>query len=267
MSHKRTTTTRRAFLASAPAVAATLVTPAAAAALSGLAPGAAAPSEVDPIFAAIAAHRAACLAFQKASQEDIGVGHYNKATEDASTAAMAHEGKVLAALLACQPTTLAGVAALLDHLNRPEFLIEGRPGTGNTVLAGAFEDLQPALRHLPRRLAATVRIEAGARPARGTPVEPDPIYAAIERHRVALAELDSRCSALDAAKTPEATAELMRLHDVVQDCEIELGEVEPTAITGAVALLRHVADVERQGCLLGEIFDADALADALEKIA
>jgi hypothetical protein len=38
----------------------------------------------------------------------------------------------------------------------------------------------------------------------GTSIEPDPIYASIERHRLALNDLGSRCSALDQAETPEA---------------------------------------------------------------
>jgi hypothetical protein len=96
----------------------------------------------------------------------------------------------------------------------------------------------------------------------------DPIYAAIERHRAPWAELNARGASLGDSDAPEAKRELARLLDAVEVGEGELaGEVEPTTIAGVVALLRYVADLEREGKTLGEIFDAASLADALEKIA
>jgi hypothetical protein len=62
-----------------------------------------------------------------------------KAVEDASNAALDREGDLLEAVLNCLPTTMAGVVAVLDHLSLPEFLIEGREGTGMTTLEGLFE--------------------------------------------------------------------------------------------------------------------------------
>jgi hypothetical protein len=86
----------------------------------------------DPIFAAIATHRAACVAYQQGLWKEIHMkGGYTakyEAVEDASNAALDREGDVLEALLNCRPTTLAGVVAVLDHLSLPEFLIEGREG-------------------------------------------------------------------------------------------------------------------------------------------
>jgi hypothetical protein len=261
-----THTTRRAVLAGVPLAAATL-TPAVAAALSGLATSGADP---DPIFAAIAEHRAACRAWQEASRKDGAEGRYNKVTEDASNGAMAHEGEVLTVLLACQPTTLAGVAALLEHLNQPEFLIEYEKNqTGETVLSGAFgcNDGNPL--QFPGSLAATVRslIGAGARAVRSAPVEPDPIYAAIERHRAAHAEFSDQCSELDDENTPEADAEWDRLSDAAS---VALGEVlKPETIGGAVAAMRYVASpipgvaIESFPGLLHKL--ADALAAIEER--
>jgi hypothetical protein len=52
----------------------------------------------------------------------------------------------------CLPTTLTGVAELLEHVARED-------GTGKTILATAFEadEFKMAAATFPRALAATVR--------------------------------------------------------------------------------------------------------------
>src|ERR1700733_10212141 len=91
-----------------------------------------------------------------------------------------------------------------------------------------------ALAGLSVAAAAGVALPALA----GTSIEPDPIYASIERHRLALNALDSRCSALDEAETPEAKEELDALYEALAHAEFF---TEPTTIAGAATLLRYVA--------------------------
>jgi hypothetical protein len=67
-------------------------------------------------------------------------------------------------LLSCQPTTIEGVLALLDHLGRPEFLRYSRDPA--TVLSGAhewYDDERDEVRAWPHTLAAALRniIERG----------------------------------------------------------------------------------------------------------
>ena len=109
-------TTRRSILAAVPAIAAVMV-PASATAPSGLPAGAA----DDPIFAAIAEHKAAIEAW--VSVED----------DEASGEALDHERDVFERLFRTVPTTTAGVAALLTYLASPE-----HPG-GESILVTIAE--------------------------------------------------------------------------------------------------------------------------------
>jgi hypothetical protein len=226
----------------------------------------------DPIFAAIAAHRAACVAYHRASwtKSHLNGGHPNlQAAEDRSNAAMHREGEALEDLLKCRPTTFAGVAAMLDHLSEPEFLIKDREGTGMSTLEGRFECRSRAAQKLPGRLAAVIRrIAAGApAPSPAPTTQPsccDPIYAAIGRHREAWAVFGERCSELDDLGTPEARAEWDRLQDAVD--EGRDGVTRPTTVAGAAAALRYAANPKN------DIFGEEpaefmrAMAAALEKI-
>ena len=98
----------------------------------------------------------------------------------------------------------------------------------------------PASLPLPRWLAAV--------PALAGPIviEPDPIYAAIEAHRAAWAELESKTSALDAAHTEEAEAELRHLIDTEEDAANEVAMSIPTTLAGALSLSRYAAELDRR---------------------
>jgi hypothetical protein len=107
--------TRRALLAGAPAVAA--------AAVAGHYPAIAAVGEPDPIFAVIAEHQAAMMAYWnacKACAESLDCDedeHLEKVVDE--TCAAHFDARD--ALFACRPTTLAGVVALLSHLAEPDY--------------------------------------------------------------------------------------------------------------------------------------------------
>lgn len=244
--------------------------PAAGTALSDSRASVAGPSTADPIFAAIADHRAACIAYRQACRKEGRIDGRSPdyaAAEEASNAALHREGEVLEALLKCQPTTLAGVAAVLDHLSLPEFLIEGRKGTGMTTLEGRFECESHAARKYPGRLAAAVRKISGVAPLALAPVSADPIYAAIELHRAAWEEHNDNCSRLDDLDTPEAKLEEERLGDAVTVTGDEVYGTAPTTLAGAAALLRYVARLNDGGLPLDEILNPDTVAATLEQIA
>ena len=124
------TPSRRTLLANAPAVAvATLAGGAVTKALS---------AEPDPVFAAIGAHKAAMAAHTAA---------FNTKDEDA-------EDDALETVLTCQPTTQAGIIALLEHMSAPS--------EDGTVLAFAFradEDspVYQAAVDLPAMIAEALR--------------------------------------------------------------------------------------------------------------
>jgi hypothetical protein len=75
----------------------------------------------------------------------------------------------------------------------------------------------------------------------------DPIFAAIDAHRRAWAELNANCSALDAAGTEEAKREERRLNDAVDAAADKLVEIVPTTIAGVTALLTHAAEAAQGG--------------------
>ena len=75
---------------------------------------------------------------------------------------------------------------------------------------------------------------------------PDPIFAAIETHRATWADLSARCSALDAADTPEAEAELSRIMAVDNEAAGELADAKPVTLAGAIALLRHSVEFSEE---------------------
>jgi hypothetical protein len=144
--------TRRALLAGAPAVAA--------AAVAGHYPAIAAVGETDPIFAVIAEHQAAMTAYWnacKACAESLDCDedeHLEKVVDETHDAHWdAHEK-----LFVCHPTTLAGVAALLAHLAKPDYGHD----PGQSILAGALEGRDPtrdAADRLPAVLANIIARE------------------------------------------------------------------------------------------------------------
>jgi hypothetical protein len=141
--------TRRALLAGAPAVAAAAL--AAGTAANGLAVAVASPSGDDPIFAAIAAHRAAMHAYAAA----CGAGADEHDQDVVDETCLAHVD-ALEELVSCRPTTLPGVIALLEHLGQPN---DGHD-PADTVLVGAVGwdgPIKDSVNKLPHVLAETLR--------------------------------------------------------------------------------------------------------------
>jgi len=97
----------------------------------------------DPVFAAIVAHLTASVAQHAASEAEgaskPGTAAY-RAAEAAQSAASARDGDTLHALLTCQPTTIAGLVALLEHVGQPEgFICDRKERTGETILSGPHQ--------------------------------------------------------------------------------------------------------------------------------
>jgi hypothetical protein len=121
-------TSRRALLAGAPAVAAAAL--AGGTVANALAIAEAKAAEVDPIFAAIAEHRARMRAWADAMEAD-DMAETDEAFEAATDAMDATSEAFEASIgpvLTVQPTTIAGVAALLEHVGQEEFLGMSRGG-------------------------------------------------------------------------------------------------------------------------------------------
>jgi hypothetical protein len=121
----QTKLSRRGLLAHVSVVAATMA-PVATIALGGLPAGDAALSGADPIFAVIAEHKAAveaCIAPD---------------AEAKSEEALDYEGAAFKTLFTTVPTTVAGVAAWLQHLAS-----SGHPG-GHSIVAtiGQYYDVE-----------------------------------------------------------------------------------------------------------------------------
>jgi hypothetical protein len=217
------------------------------------------PPGTDPAIVAIAMHRQAravsnAAPYGRMRPEDPG-------EEEAYAAASVLEDREIAALggvLTTRPATIAGLLALLDYIaGHPDYLL--REG-------GKEAETFPALLATTARglIASRLNIEVSAIPA---PSEPDPIYAAIERHRIVWAELGSRCQALSDLDTLELNAALAPIHEAVENAEADLIDPAVTTIAGAVELLRYVAEMEREEDKpFHELIDPEALADALEKI-
>jgi hypothetical protein len=119
----------------------------------------------DPIFRLIADHEAACSAYEPKRKGTANMRPNNpryRAAEAAENRASDREMKTALAILGCQPTTLTGVLAALEHVSRPEWLTKvGAGGTGETILSGMHDcsgaDIKSAAKKFPLRLAAALR--------------------------------------------------------------------------------------------------------------
>jgi hypothetical protein len=83
-------------------------------------------------------------------------------------------------------------------------------------------------RRISRRTMMAVALATLVAPGRGAlaTVEPDPIFAAIERHR----------QAWEALRSSPHDDDQMRLHEAVLSAESEVVNIRPTTAAGAVAL-------------------------------
>jgi hypothetical protein len=130
-------------------------------------------AEIDPIFAVIAEHRTAVEEYNRAaivSGAMAGYGPNKDARYDAAHAAtndtLERAQDALWDVLTTQPTTLAGIVALLAHAGLPEFLTEEPEYEYETVLStctNASEEMKQAAQDFPAHLAETMRgiIERG----------------------------------------------------------------------------------------------------------
>jgi hypothetical protein len=110
----------------------------------------AATSEPDPIFAVIAEHQTAIEAHVRAVEE------YD---EDTPSEVYQRSDDALWELLTVQPTTLAGIAALLHHVGQDQWLdLDDSDVEGNeTVLSAAHSDFPQAAQEFPVCLAEIMR--------------------------------------------------------------------------------------------------------------
>jgi hypothetical protein len=197
--------TRRAALAGVPAAAAVVLAGGTVANTVALAIPRTA--DVDPIFAVIERHRVAVAEYNKAeaiSGNIVGGSQDWKVTWAVTSAAMDRKADLLEAVLRAQPTTMAGVIALLEHLGQDEFLgVDwGRDEHDRETLLSTFNNcnrIEPRrlAQDFPLRLAGALHQiigteggdEAMITTAKRRPgaAKPDPIFAAIERERAAYA--------------------------------------------------------------------------------
>jgi hypothetical protein len=119
--------------------------------------------KADPIFAVLADHRAAVKAYLAASEIDgnleTGTPEW-EAANAVTQAAIKREREMHHTVLTTQPTTMAGVIALLEHVGQDRYLGEAEDHDRETVLSASHvqgSSLVAASREFPLRLATTVR--------------------------------------------------------------------------------------------------------------
>jgi hypothetical protein len=118
----------------------------------------------DPIFALIERHRAATRAFAAAvsNKDKVQEAHWpwsdapERIAADAQyDAASDARQEAIEDLLSTEPTTFAGVAAVLDYVNEPSW--DKEDDGKETILVEAFETLQEAALAFLPMIAATLR--------------------------------------------------------------------------------------------------------------
>jgi len=131
-----------------------------------------------------------------------------------------------------------------------------------------------SIHDLARSLLADIEAQRAAQAAGKRRDRPDPVFAAIERHRKAY---DARNAALDVSanlpddgslKYEKADAVTGKKTDLLFACADELAGVEPTTLKGAAALARYVVGHHEEWQDVPErYFDVvAALANALERL-
>jgi hypothetical protein len=149
-------TSRRALLAGAPVAAAASLAGGTVANAAGI--GASKAGDVDPIFALIEKHKVACDAARTIG-DVLSDLHSDDPTENAArerfNKANDGERKVLVALLTCQPTTMAGIIAVLEHVGRVNWV--WGEDDDETFLTGAYESNIVEAQMFPAHLAASLR--------------------------------------------------------------------------------------------------------------
>jgi hypothetical protein len=145
---------RRALLMGLAAVA-TPIAPAIASAMGWLPATPVSAPEVDPIFAVIEQHRTACDGARVVSDALSEADENYDAVKEQFEEAIKPERELLAALLIYQPTTLAGVLAVLEYVGAADW-IHGDDST-ETILIDAHERGIEEAKMFPSHLAAALR--------------------------------------------------------------------------------------------------------------
>jgi hypothetical protein len=120
-------------------------------------------TELDPIYAKIEAHRIATATVTEAAHISCNIEHDDPgymAAQDKSAEACDQLTAALRALLACHPTTMTGLLAMLDYVGQPKWLDDDDDEEGNTILSGSHEynDLvENEAKEFPRTIAAALR--------------------------------------------------------------------------------------------------------------
>lgn len=165
---------------------------------------------VDPIFAAIARHRAAWAAWQAANEEG---GDDGPAQRKYYTA--------LDALIATTPTSVAGIAALARHWREH---LQGQPFPDHGTLWDYAANTHGG-RQLHNLIGAVERF--------GAVVAADPVFAAIEAHRKA----QTRLSEIEPSDDDHAWQKAL---DAQLAAYVALTKTPPTTAQGFVALARYL---------------------------
>jgi hypothetical protein len=113
-----------------------------------------APAVVDPIFDLIERHKAVCNAARAIGDAAVDTDPDGPARERFQEAIQG-ERKVLVALLTCEPTTLAGCAAVLEHVGRQDWVFGD--DSDQTVLIDAYESDVEEAQMFPKHLASALR--------------------------------------------------------------------------------------------------------------
>jgi hypothetical protein len=196
--------------------------------------------EPDPIFAAIDRHKtavgvrtAAMLAENDAPNCPASAARNSEATD--------REFAVMDELFATRPTTVLGVAALLDHLAVSHYAPDGAPWSDDPPLMDLALDRGEVGDNVMVVMSSALRAIGNVSKAARAPAavaKADPVFAAIEDHKRAW---DEWCASSEADPRWD---ELGDAHSGAQD---RLLMTVPTTRAGAIALIDHVEKFERNG--------------------
>jgi hypothetical protein len=123
--------------------------------------------KTDPVLAAIEKHKGVCAVFERTRKVVSNMRMTNpryKAAAAADHIAGSVQRNALITVLGCQPTTLRGVIAALEHVAQPEWLAS-TDYTNETVLSSIThydesvvgEEIADLAKSFPLRLAAALR--------------------------------------------------------------------------------------------------------------
>jgi hypothetical protein len=190
-----------------------------------------------------------------------------------------NRGDVDDALQACGLSGAPGAVQLSPAAqkgtSRPDaeqgFAAAGEPKAATAACTAQGEGVS-SRRHFMNMIVGSAAIASAAavRPARAFAVDSggDPVFAAIEQHRMALAAADSALAVTGRTNdpSPEAEAATDAAHAALDEAYDDLISMAPTTPAGAEAWLEYLAtDADRQG--VGFVIDAERFAALLRTAA